>query len=125
VAKNVEEIRDSMGQDKVSIGASINSSSSLSPGSPLCLMVRDLKVSPPLKPSSSCDEEDEDIYEEEEVILRREGEIIYNDLPKIKVRSLFINILTIAIESQTIIKQKGRIRREDCFEKFSLNNSLE
>jgi hypothetical protein len=74
----------------------------------LCLMARGSKVSPTLEPKTSCvdvdehndDQEDENIYEEEDII-RREGEIIYNALPDdMKVRSLFVKIVSSAIESQ-------------------------
>jgi hypothetical protein len=62
VANNVEETRDSIGQDKVLIGASSNSSSSSSLGSHICLMARDSKVTPSLEPTISSDHEEEDDY---------------------------------------------------------------
>jgi hypothetical protein len=50
VPRNVEETGDSIGQDKVLIGASSNSSSSSSLGPHICLMARDSKVSPTWNP---------------------------------------------------------------------------
>jgi hypothetical protein len=50
VSNNVEEIGDSIGQDMISIGASINSSTS-SIASHICLMARASKVTPNLEPN--------------------------------------------------------------------------
>jgi hypothetical protein len=77
-------------------------------------MVRESKVTPSLEPNISCDNEEEyeDIYEEEDVILRRDGEIIYNALPKdMKVRSLFIKILTNAIETIEKLDEQRRLKK--------------
>jgi hypothetical protein len=65
VSNNVEETRDYISQDMVSIGASSNSSSS-SIASHICLMARDFKVTPTLEPSISSDDENEDNEEEDD-----------------------------------------------------------
>jgi hypothetical protein len=70
VSNNVEETKDSMGQDNILNGDSSNSSLS-SHVTHLCLMDRVSKVSPTLEPNTSCvdvdkdndDQEDENIYE--------------------------------------------------------------
>jgi hypothetical protein len=59
VSNNVEETKDSIGQDMVSIGASSNSSSS-SIAFHICLMTRASKVTPTLEPNISSDDENED-----------------------------------------------------------------
>jgi hypothetical protein len=64
VSNNVEEFRDSIGQDKVLIGASSYSSSS-SIVSHTCLMTRSSKVTPTLEPNISSDGDDEDNQEED------------------------------------------------------------
>jgi hypothetical protein len=64
VSNNVEENKYSMGQDKILIGASSDSSSS-SLGSHMCLMARSSKVTPTLEPNISSDD-DEDNEEEDD-----------------------------------------------------------
>jgi hypothetical protein len=132
VSNNVEETEDSMGQDKILNGASSNSSLS-NQVTHLCLMARVSKVSPTLEPNTSCvdvdedndDQDDENIYEEEDII-RREGEIIYKALPNdMKVCSLLVKIVSSAIESQKIIEEKIRLKREYANDIGSLENALE
>jgi hypothetical protein len=106
VANNVEETKDSSGQDKISNGASSSSSSSSPNVSHFCLMARGSKISPPLKSSTSCNDEDEDIYEEKKHIesLKKKGEIVLRALPKgSNAFSTFFEILAIAIENKKII----------------------
>jgi hypothetical protein len=101
VAKDVEEIGDSMGQDKVCIGASSNSSSSL--GSHICLMTKDSKVTSTLEPSISCDDEEED---DDVASLKKKGEIVFHAIGKKKIAcSNFVEILVINIESKKIIDE--------------------
>ena len=59
-ANNIEEIEDSLGQDKVLNGASRNSSSSPSLSPHICLMARASKVTPSLGPNIDCENEDDD-----------------------------------------------------------------
>ena len=66
VSNNVEETEESIGQDKILNGASINSSSSSSHGPHLCLMAR--SSTPSLESHISSDDEDEDNEEEEDRI---------------------------------------------------------
>jgi hypothetical protein len=59
VSNNVEETRNSIGQDMISLGASsIYSSSSIA--SHICLMARASKVTPTLEPNISSDDDNED-----------------------------------------------------------------
>jgi hypothetical protein len=103
VANNVEETGDSMGQDKVLIGASSISSSSSSLGSHICLMARDLKVTPSLEPTISSDHEEEDDYV---ASLRQKGEIVFHAIGKKKITcSNFVDILVAAIESKKIVDE--------------------
>jgi hypothetical protein len=81
VANNVEETRDSMGQDQVLIEDSSNSSSSSSLGPNICLMARDSKVTPTLEPNISCDDEEED---DDVASLKRKGEIVFHAIGKKK-----------------------------------------
>jgi hypothetical protein len=135
VSNNVEETEDSIGQDKILNGASSNSSSSSSHGPHLCLMARDSKVSPTFEPNTSSDDEDEDIEEEEVDVasLNKKGEMVFHVLCRNKIAcSNFMEILTIAIESQKLIKMHedtidklGAFERENAIEIASLENALE
>ena len=85
VSNNVEETKDSIGQDKILNGASINSSSSSYHGPHLCLMAR--SSTPSLESHISSDDEDEDNEGEEDRIayLQDKGEMIYRVLCKNKI----------------------------------------
>ena len=101
MSNNVEETEDTIGQDKILNGASINSSSASSHGPHLCLVAR--SSTPSLESHISSDDEDEDNEGEEDRIayLQDKGEMIYHVLCKNKIAcSNFVEILTIAIESQ-------------------------
>jgi hypothetical protein len=101
VANNVEETRDSIGQDKVLIGASSNSSSSSYLSPHISLMARGSKVTPTLEPNISCDDEEED---DDVAALRKKGEIVFHAIGKKKIAcSKFVEILVVAIESKKII----------------------
>jgi hypothetical protein len=105
VTNNVEEIKDSIGQDKILKGSSSNSSS-LSHGSHICLMAKGSMVSPTMEPNISRGDKDEDEYEEEDwvVSLRDKGKSAFKVLYKDKIaNSHFFEILTTAIESQKLI----------------------
>jgi hypothetical protein len=103
VAKNVEDIRDSIGQDKVLIGASSNPSSPSSLGPHICLMARDSKVTPTLEPNLSCDNEEED---DDVASLETKGEILFHAIGKKKIACAnFVEILVVAIESKKIINE--------------------
>jgi hypothetical protein len=103
VANNIEETRDSMGQDKVLIEASCNSSSSSSLGPNTCLMARDSKVTPTLEPNLSSDNEEED---DDVASLKKKGEIVFRAIGKKKIAcSNFVEILVVAIESKKIIDE--------------------
>jgi hypothetical protein len=101
VANNVDEIEDSIGQDKVCTGASSNSSSSL--GSHICVMTKDSKVTSTLEPNISCDDEEED---DDVASLKKKGEIVFYAIGKKKiVCSNFVEILVITIERKKIIDE--------------------
>ena len=93
-------------------------------------MARGLKVSPPFKPPTPCDDEDEDDYEEEDDIasLNKKDEMVFHALPKgSNACSIFFEILTIAIESKKIIGElEARDEEQDeTIEKLeSLTNDL-
>ena len=96
-----------MRHEKVLNGASRNSSSP-SPGSHMCLMARDSKVTSTLEPNTSCDDEDEDNEEEDDGVfaLHDMGEIVYRAICKDKIsRSNFIDILTFAMKNNEIIEK--------------------
>ena len=66
-------------------------------------MISTSKVTPTLEPNISSDDKDEDneVEEIDVVSLRNKGEMIYGVLCKNKIAcSNFVEILTIAIESQ-------------------------
>ena len=90
VTNNVEETKATMGQDKILDGASITSSSSSSHGSYTCLMAMDSKVSPPLEPSLSSDDEDDDMEELNVASLNMMGELV-------SMLFLRINLLALTI----------------------------
>jgi hypothetical protein len=101
VANDVEETGDSMGQDKVLIEASSNTSSSsyLSPN--ICLMARDSKVTPTLEPNISCDDKEKD---DDVASLKSKGEIVFHAIGKKKIAcSNLFEILVVAIESKKIM----------------------
>ena len=127
MANNVEESQRLLEQDMDLNGASRNSSSSSSI-THFCLMARDSKVSLPLEPSTSCDNEDEDYYglkENDIESLKEKSEMVFGALPKgSKACSYLCDILTFAIKCKDLIEEKGRIEREDAMEKASLENAL-
>ena len=134
VTNNVEETKDSIGQDKILKGASSNSSS-LSHGSHICLMAKGSTVSPTMEPNIYCGDKDEDEYEEEDwvVSLRDNGKNVFKVLCKDKIASShFFEILTTAIESQkciwmheNTIDKMGALEREYANDVASLKNDLE
>jgi hypothetical protein len=100
VTNNVEETKDSMGQDKILDGASTTSSSSSSHGSYTSLMARASKVSPSFEPYLSSDDEDDDMEELNVASLNMMGELVFHALHKKKFAcSNFMKILDFAIES--------------------------
>ena len=105
----IEETEDTLGQDKVLIGASSNSSSSPSIDSHVCLMARASKVTPSLETNIYCDNEDDDSDEDNDddiASLNKKGEMVFHALRKNKnACSNFTEILTITMESK---KQIGR-----------------
>jgi hypothetical protein len=125
VANNVEETGDSMGQDKVMIGASSNSSSSSSLGPHICLMARDSKVTATLKPNLSCNDEEED---DDDASLKKKGEIVFHAIGKKKIDcSNFVEIMVVAIESKKIIDelQSHDEEKEETIEKLhTLSNDF-
>jgi len=102
-SNNVEENKYSMGQDKILIRASSDSSSS-SLGSHMCLMARSSKVTPTLEPNISNDDNEED--NDDGVSLSDKGEIVFHAIRKNKIAcSNFYEILAIATESEKIIEK--------------------
>jgi hypothetical protein len=106
VSNNVEENKYSMGQDKILIRASSDSSSS-SFGSHMCLMAMSSKVTPTLEPNISSDDKNEDNEEDndEGVSLSDKGEIGFHAIRKNKIASQTFMRLAIAIESNKIIEK--------------------
>jgi hypothetical protein len=107
LAYHVEENKYSMGQDKILIGASSDSSSS-SLGSHTCLMARSSKVTPTLEPNISSDDDDEDNEEEGDdfASLIEKSEMFFHAIHKNKIAcSYFYKILAIATESNKIIEE--------------------
>ena len=103
VTNNVEKTEDTMGQDKILDGASSSSSSSSSHGSFTCLMARSSKVSPPLEPFISSDDEVDDMEGLNVASLNMMGELFFHALHKKKFAcSNFMKILAFAIESTKI-----------------------
>ena len=92
-------------------------------------MAKGSNESPPLEPSTSCDDEDEDYYglkANDIDVLKENSEMVFNALPKgSKSCSYLCEILSYAIKCKEIIEEKGRIEREDAMEKSSLENALE
>jgi hypothetical protein len=107
VSNNVEEIKNSIGQDVVSLGASsIYSSSSIALH--ICLMARDSKVTPTLEPNIYSDDENEDNEEEDDDLasLFEKSEKKIHAIRKNKIAcSYFYKILAIATESNKIIEE--------------------
>jgi hypothetical protein len=106
VSNNVEEIEDSIGQEKGLIRTSSNSSS-LSISSQLCLMTRSSKVTPTLEPNISSDDKNDDNEEEVDDVasLIEKSEIMIHAIRKNKIAySYFYKILAIATESNEIIE---------------------
>jgi len=134
VSNNVEETKDSIGQDKILKGTSSNSSS-LSHGPHICLMAKGSTVPPTMEPNMSRGDKDEDEYEEEDwvVSLRDKGKSVFKVICKDKIASThFFEILTTAIESQKLIwmhentiDKKGALEREYADDVASLKNELE
>jgi hypothetical protein len=92
-----------MGQDKILIRASIDSSSS-SFGSHMCLMARSSKVTPTLEPNISSDDKNEDNEEDNDgVSLSDKGEIVFHAIRKNKI-ACSNEILAIATKSEKIIE---------------------
>jgi hypothetical protein len=106
VSNNVEETRDYIGKDMVSIGASSNSSSS-SIAFHICLMARASKVTPTLEPNISSDDENEDNEEDDDLAsLFEKSELFFHAIRKNKIAcSYFYKILAIATESNKIIEE--------------------
>jgi hypothetical protein len=107
MSNNVEETRDSIGQDMVSIGASSHCSSS-SIASHICLMARSSKVTPTLETNISSDDENEDNEEEFDDVasLIEKSEMMFHSIRKNKIAcSYFYKILAIATESNEIIEE--------------------
>jgi hypothetical protein len=133
VANNVEESQHLLEQDVDLNGASSNSSPSLST-THFCLMAMDSKVSPPLEPSTSCDDVDEDSHGEHMDVesITKKGEMVFDALPKgSKAIPPLSEIIVYAIKSREIIEdletqfdEKCKIEREDAMEKASLENAL-
>jgi hypothetical protein len=120
VSNNVEENKYSMGQDKILIGASSDSSSS-SLGSHTCLMARSSKLTPTLEPNISSDDDYKDNEEEGDdfAFLIEKSEMFFHAIHKNKIAcSYFYKILAIATESNksieehenTIFKMQGHAR---------------
>jgi hypothetical protein len=88
VSNNVEETRNSIGQDMVSRGASsIYSSSSIA--SHICLMARASKVTATLEPNISSDDENEDNEEEDYLAsLFEKSEMFFMLFVRIKLLTL-------------------------------------
>jgi hypothetical protein len=134
VSNNVEETKDSIGQDKILKGASSNSSS-LSHGPHICLMAKGSTVPPTMEPNMSRGDKDEDEYEEEDwvVSLRDKGKSVFKVICKDKIASThFFEILTTAIESQKLIwmhentiDKMGALEREYANDVASLKDELE
>ncbi|KAK1602282.1 hypothetical protein QYE76_008131 [Lolium multiflorum] len=124
-ANNVEETKDTMGQDKILDGASRNSSSSSLHGSYTCLMAKASKVSPSLEPYLSSDDEDDDMEGLNVASLNKLGESVYHALPKKKLaRSNFKKIFNFAIKSTKLIEKKEEYEREDAIEIATLKEAL-
>jgi hypothetical protein len=109
-----------MGQDKILLGSSSDSSSS-SLGSHTCLMARSSKVTPTLESNISSDNDDEDNEEEGDdfASLIKKSEMFFHAIRKNKIAcSYFYKILAIATESNkiieehenTILKMQGHVR---------------
>ena len=128
LSNNVEEPQHLLEQDMELNGASSNSSPSSSI-SHFCFMARDSKVSSPLEPSTSCDDDDVDYYGlqyNDANSLKDKGEIGFCALPKgSKAISTLCNLLTYAIKSCETIEEKGRLEREYVDEIASLTSALE
>ena len=134
VTNNVEEIQHLLEQDMDLNGASSNSSPSLST-THFCLMAMDSKVSPPLEPSTSCDDVDGDSHGAlmDVESITKKGEMVFGALPKgSKAIPPLCEIIAYAIKSREIIEdletqflEKCQIEREDADEKASLVNALE
>ena len=114
-------------------GASSISSSSLST-THFCLMSRDLKVSPSLEPSISCDVVDEDSHGEHMDVesITKKGEMIFGALPKGRnAIPPLCEIIVHAIKSREIIEgldtqfqEKFQTERDDSITIASLKASL-
>src|ERR1041385_5882041 len=126
-ANNVEENQRSMDQDVAMNGASRDPTSS-SHVTQFCLMAKESKVSPTLKPymSSVGDDVDSDNIENVEdnddiASLKIKGEMVYKALHKNKIaRSNFTEIMAIAIVGKNYIKElEAHLKEnEDTIEKM-------
>jgi hypothetical protein len=105
VSNNVEENKYSLGQDKILIRSSSDSSSS-SLGSHTCLMARSSKVTPTLEPNiSSDDDEDNEKEDFDFASLIEKSEMFFHAIRKNKIAcSYFYKILAFATESNKIIE---------------------
>jgi hypothetical protein len=106
VSNNVEENKYSMGQDKILISASSDSSSS-SLGSHMCLMARSLEVTPTLEPNISSDDDEYNEKEDDDFAsLIEKSEMVFHAIRQNKIAcSYFYKILAIATESNKIIEE--------------------
>ena len=109
-------------------GNSSNSSPSSSI-SHFCFMARDSKVSSPLEPSTSCDDDDGDYYGlkvNDIDSLKEKSKMVFGSLPKgSQACSYLYEILTFAIKCKDIIEEKGRLEIEYVGEIASLTFALE